>query len=161
MYFKKLRPRAVSPLGSAFADGVFHLYPYEQHFIPAFKQVECHTGISITCPPDTCPKILPVSLLDKDLMVQPSIVETKLSGEVIVSIFNCGSQPKVLNRGSIIAYLVFEKIEPHIKLCNVKQLRWNRHCADYVYAKRARLAAARAKLRHDPAKKPFLRLLTV
>ena len=122
---KKVREYALIPQYAHTADAGVDLYAAEAMTAPAGGQVLVPTGLAMAIPEGYEGQVRPKSGLalkhSLTLTNTPGTVDSHYRGEIQIIVFNLGKKEYVLEKGTKIAQMVFNKVE-HATFTEVDEL---------------------------------------
>ncbi|HII17533.1 TPA: dUTP diphosphatase [Candidatus Woesearchaeota archaeon] len=122
---KKVREYALIPQYAHTADAGVDLYAAEAMTAPAGGQVLVPTGLAMAIPEGYEGQVRPKSGLalkhSLTLTNTPGTVDSHYRGEIQIIVFNLGKKEYVIEKGTKIAQMVFNKVE-HATFTEVDEL---------------------------------------
>ena len=110
---KKLHPDAVIPTRTSPHSFGYDLYSMEDITVPSMDRRIVSTGVCATLPPGVYGRIAPRSgmTLKYGIQTGAGVVDPDFTGELVVVLFNFGSEDFEIKRGNRIAQMILERCE--------------------------------------------------
>jgi len=110
---KKLHPDAVIPTRTSPHSVGYDLYSMEDIKIPSMDRRIVSTGVCATLPPGVYGRIAPRSgmTLKYGIQTGAGVVDPDFTGELVVVLFNFGSEDFEIKKGNRIAQMILERCE--------------------------------------------------
>tara|TARA_B100000287_G_scaffold88039_2_gene80581 strand:- start:7872 stop:8294 length:423 start_codon:yes stop_codon:yes gene_type:complete len=110
---KKLHPDAVIPTRTSPHSVGYDLYSMEDITVPSMDRRIVSTGVCATLPPGVYGRIAPRSgmTLKYGIQTGAGVVDPDFTGELVVVLFNFGSEDFEIKRGNRIAQMILERCE--------------------------------------------------
>lgn len=110
---KKLHPDAVIPTRTSPHSVGYDLYSMEDITVPSMDRRIVSTGVCATLPPGVYGRIAPRSgmTLKYGIQTGAGVVDPDYTGELVVVLFNFGSEDFEIKKGNRIAQMILERCE--------------------------------------------------
>ena len=110
---EKLHPDAVIPTRTSPHSVGYDLYSMEDITVPSMDRRIVSTGVCATLPPGVYGRIAPRSgmTLKYGIQTGAGVVDPDFTGELVVVLFNFGSEDFEIKRGNRIAQMILERCE--------------------------------------------------
>lgn len=110
---KKLHPDAVIPTRTSPHSVGYDLYSMEDITVPSMDRRIVSTGVCATLPPGVYGRIAPRSgmTLKYGIQTGAGVVDPDFTGELVVVLFNFGSEDFEIKKGNRIAQMILERCE--------------------------------------------------
>lgn len=110
---KKLHPDAVIPTRTSPHSVGYDLYSMEDITVPSMDRRIVSTGVCATLPPGVYGRIAPRSgmTLKYGIQTGAGVIDPDYTGELVVVLFNFGSEEFEVKKGNRIAQMILERCE--------------------------------------------------